>query len=416
MARLFGTGPTALLCLVLGGTALQAAEPALRTVITRPTVQTARMGGVEVPGKAQLLAMHRSQYILRAAGGKLTRIPVQRTVLPHDNEINPQSTQVDLGPNETVYVRQRHILCKSTDGGRSWRSQPVRNPKGVELGWRWKVLSDGTFLSVACQVGKDAKDAATVWISRDEGRTWSQRAQIPLSMSLPTGRPYAERYVHRGLNKLQDGTLIWAIDIRDDPFTRGHGLFFFRSADGGRTWQGPTLVHDWGSEGAATLTPSGRIVATLRYQRKGHSSDPAGLEKLNRSISPGWPWKHVFLIESTDHGKTWSSPRQLTTVFGQTFGYPTSQRDGTVVVIHDTRYGPGSPGSRAMISRDEGRNWLDEVYYLDSSTFTGSYSASVTLKDDTILTISGSSQAGNSWEAVRKTTDFHAIRWKPVRN
>ena len=44
-----------------------------------------------------------------------------------------------------------------------------------------------------------------------------------------------------------------------------------------------------------------------------------------------------------------------------------------------------------MEGSDEGRTWLDEVYYLDSTTFTGSYSASVVLADDTILPICGSS-------------------------
>ena len=68
-----------------------------------------------------------------------------------------------------------------------------------------------------------------------------------------------------------------------------------------------------------------------------------------------------------------------------------------------------------MISRDEGRTWQDEVYYLDFTTFTGSYNASVLLDDDLILTVTGSSQAGNSWEAVKNHTDFYAIRWKPVQ-
>jgi len=86
-----------------------------------------------------------------------------------------------------------------------------------------------------------------------------------------------------------------------------------------------------------------------------------------------------------------------------------------VVVIHDTRYGPGSAGSRAMISRDEGKTWEDEVYYMDYTTFTGSYNASVVFADDTILTITASSQAGNSWEAVIDHTDMTAIRWKPVK-
>ena len=67
-----------------------------------------------------------------------------------------------------------------------------------------------------------------------------------------------------------------------------------------------------------------------------------------------------------------------------------------------------------MVSRDEGQTWEDEVYYLDSTNFTGSYSASLVLKDDTILTIAASS-VGGSWDAVRDKTDLYAIRWKPVK-
>ena len=102
----------------------------------------------------------------------------------------------------------------------------------------------------------------------------------------------------------------------------------------------------------------------------------------------------------------------LCTAYGQTFGYPAAQSDGTVAVIHDTRYGPGPPGARALISRDEGRTWEDEVYYMDATAFTGSYSASVVLDDDTILSICASSR-GASWEEVRDDTDLYAIRWRP---
>ena len=31
------------------------------------------------------------------------------------------------------------------------------------------------------------------------------------------------------------------------------------------------------------------------------------------------------------------------------------------------------------------------------------------------LTICGSSMAGNSWAAVSNKTDFHAIKWQPVK-
>ncbi|MDP6175046.1 MAG: protein-export chaperone SecB, partial [Rhodospirillales bacterium] len=160
---------------------------------------------------------------------------------------------------------------------------------------------------------------------------------------------------------------------------------------------GPVLMIDWGSEGGAALLPSGRVFATMRYQRQPLPSDTeamyaplAGGEEtvrthLARFGSRPEGYKNVFAMESADGGLSWTPPRMLCTVYGQTFGYPAAQSDGTVVVIHDTRYGPGPAGARALVSRDEGQTWEDEVYYMDFTRFTGSYSASVVMDDDTIL-------------------------------
>ena len=100
------------------------------------------------------------------------------------------------------------------------------------------MLRDGTFIGVDCSTGPDVRDPAVVWVSQDEGITWTQRAEIPIEMNLPDGRPYTERYTHRGLNRLQDDTLLWTVDIRDTPTTM-NGCYTFRSTDGGNTWQGP---------------------------------------------------------------------------------------------------------------------------------------------------------------------------------
>lgn len=397
-------------------------------VIFEPTVVTAHMGGVAVPSGEALESMHAGQYILRAYGGKLTRVPVVKTLLPHCPKVGVQGVQVDLGPGETIYSRQRTMLCKSTDGGRTWASQPISAPAGwtiPETG-RWKVLRDGTLVCVAVKMGRDQRAPAEVWVSGDEGRSWTKRAEIPVEMKLPqSGKRYAERYCHRGLDRLEDNTLLWVVDIRDDPYTEGHGAFCFRSTDAGRTWQGPVLMIDWGSEGAAVRLPSGRVLATMRYQRQPAPSDTAEMRTF-MGTHPGRTgldgFKNVFLMDSDDGGRSWSPPRMLTTVFGQTFGYPAVQSDGTVVVVHDTRYGPGHPGARALISRDEGKTWEDEVYYLDHTRITGSYSASVVLGDDTIVTICASSrvthavaQAGQRAEGGDARTDLHAIRWKPVK-
>ena len=244
--------PFAFLWLALAAAPALAAGPVPLEVITRPSVTTGRMGGVDHPDRNTLLAMHRSQYILHARAGTLARKTVQRTVIPHDDGVNPQSTQVSLSPTGTVYIRQAHIICRSADGGRTWKASPFTVPESVNTGWRWKVLRDGSFLTVGCKHGKDARAPATVWRSIDEAKTWKKLATIPLNLELPGGKPYSERYVHRGLEILSNGTLLWSVDVRGKPGENAHGLYMYRSLDNGRTWQGPTLIHDWASEGASS--------------------------------------------------------------------------------------------------------------------------------------------------------------------
>ena len=62
--------------------------------------------------------------------------------------------------------------------------------------------------------------------------------EIPVEMKLPqSGKDYVERYCHRGLDRLQNDTLLWGIDIRDNLYTDGHGIFCFRSTDDGKDWK-----------------------------------------------------------------------------------------------------------------------------------------------------------------------------------
>ena len=311
-------------------------------IIVEPKLHTSHLGGVDVPSAEVLKQMHDSPYILHAAGGKLTRVPVEKPLLPHSDDMSPQGTHVDVGPDGTVYVKQSQILCKSTDEGRTWTARPLIGMEDLP-GGHWRVLRDGTFIGVDCLTGPEARDPAVVWVSQDEGLTWAKRAEIPIEMNLPDGRPYTERYTHRGLNRLQDDTLLWTVDIRDTPTTM-NGCYTFRSTDGGNTWQGPILMIDWGSEGAAVLVPSGRVFATMRYQRYPLPSDTEEMMRPMAGTDEGRGFKNVFVMESADGGQTWGPPRMLCTVYGQTFGYPVVQSNGTMVVIHDTRYGPGPPG------------------------------------------------------------------------
>ena len=81
-------------------------------------LQTGTLGGVPNPDDATLKAMHAGSYILHARGGKLTNVPVEKIKLP--GRLGEGGGAPILGPDGAVYVHRRSIMCKSTDGGRTW--------------------------------------------------------------------------------------------------------------------------------------------------------------------------------------------------------------------------------------------------------------------------------------------------------
>ena len=121
-------------------------------IVIEPKRRTNRLGGVDVPSAEVLKQMHDSQYILHAADGKLTPVPVEKALLPHSDDMSPQGAHVDVGPDDTVYVKQSQILCKSTDGGCTWTSRSLTGMEDLP-GGHWRILRDGTFIGVNCSTG-----------------------------------------------------------------------------------------------------------------------------------------------------------------------------------------------------------------------------------------------------------------------
>ena len=384
-----------------------------------PTIQhdTAHLGGADYPSSDDLVAMHKANYVFRGRDGKLTRVTVEKSRLPFDDKFHPQGGLIYHARDDLIYVRQVQILSKSTDGGRSWTSREITpTPEGFSEDWA--VLHDGTFVRVTMKIGPGAIEPAKVFRSNDEAETWTEIGSIPTQV---TGG-YEARYSHWAMTKLRDETLFLAMDLRDEQYggerflSAGTLLVGYRSRDGGKTWRGPIKICEWVAEGGMTRVPSGRLLASVRYQRGPLPTDTPAIRKITNKPDGGF--KHHFLIESDDDGLTWGNLRPLTTIHGQCYGYPAAQSDGTVVVIHDTRYGPGPDAARAMISHDEGRTWEDEVYYLYFDTGVSSYSRSVVLGDDTILTVGGTSShpgAKQKWTHAIGHSNLTAIRWKPVK-
>ena len=76
-----------------------------------------------------------------------------------------------------------------------------------------------------------------------------------------------------------------------------------------------------------------------------------------------------------------------------------------------------------MISRDEGKTWEDEAYYIYAPGVTTDrgnigYSQSVLIEDGLILTIAGTTDTAgrNSHAANIGNSDLTAIRWRPLKS
>jgi len=383
-------------------------------------MDTGCLGGVPHPTEEELAAMQKGQYILHACGGELTQVAVEKIQLPHDPQGHLQCVNTALGPDGVIYVNQISIMCKSTDGGQTWTSHERDWPGGELAGWlqgkggnpEFNVLSDGTFIAVT-RTG-ERSDPMEMWASSDEGRSWQQISQIELP-----GHDSRDSYT---LFRSPDDTLLYGVGINIGVYREGtlvsSPLLAYCSTDQGNSWQGPSQICDWGSEGGIVQLPSGGLLAVIRYG-PGYAG-PEAAKNPDFPRDAGKVHKTIWLADSDDEGRSWQNFRQLTTVQGQCYGYPAALGDGTVVVTHDTRYGPGTPGGRAMVSYDEGQAWEDEVYYVYYGTAQSGYSQNVVLEDDLILTICGTSdyEGGNpgAWDNWIGNSDLTAIRWRPTKD
>ena len=407
----------------------------------RPTYD---LGGVPEPSAEELAAMQRGPYLLHARGGKLSRVPAEKTLLPPDPVVNVQRIHAAMGADGTVYFSHGSTLSKSTDGGRTWSSHELTLEASQNCSFR--VLSDGTFVGAAsltavrdfCGLSDRPKgdmDPAAVWVwaSGDEGRTWDKLSEVDNPAIQPAPLvDCPERYADT-LCRLPNDTLLLPVESRFgwmlDP------AYVHRSTDGGRTWSEPAAISEPSRPGLVLPRTGPGFLGTNSYETmiaRMASGKLLAVIRYHGSVIPPWPlidpgqhpiYKTVFLADSEDQGATWKNLRPLTNVHGQCHGFGVGLSDGSVVVTHDHRYPPGTPGNKAMISHDEGRTWEDEVYFVSFPTVPegqAGFSESVVLEDDTILTIAGTSDQARDRYLPSSTpgtttvgrTDVWAIRWK----
>jgi hypothetical protein len=242
-----------------------------------------------------------------------------------------------------IGVKGRLDLVRSTDGGKNWskpwtaidESQDDRNPA---LG----QMKDGTVvLAYAIASGYDESgerfkggrndrvfDGVYLIFSKDNGKTWSKPVRDETIKKFYAGQGLVSPYGK--IVQLTDGTALMAVYF--EFFDQRHNeSWLFRSRDNGKTWGEPSLMGKHYNETGIVALRDGRVLAALRSEKGGH----------------------VAITESSDQGKSWSTPVQIT---------KDSEHPGDLIQLHDGRvlltYGERNAprGVHAILSAD-GRSW-----------------------------------------------------------
>jgi len=371
-------------------------------------------------------------------GRVVNRLPAERVVLEYPELRGRAEVNAALDSAGTIWaaigysVGTHHQppvgverLFRSGDGGRTWTSRPLpMTEKRNFLGFT--VLADDAMLLVAGIAPDDPlwRKRVTVYRSRDRGETWTTTCEI-------RGEPF--EHVGEGflsLTQLDDGTILFPVarwTDRPEGRTLEHGVF--ASSDGGRSFP---VVHPTFAdccEAHVIQLQSGRLLGAFRYQRPPHPGEtPEEIRALGGD--PDWAhpttgkrpksaFKHVFVGESDDGGRTWKDLRALRDrdgrallEFGETHGQLVEARDGRVVLVHDRRYPYEQAHTRARVSLDEGRTWEPAIYHVSQGM---GYPACVALADGTLVTLTGSTRLDKSFRPIGGWR-VQAVRWRlPAR-
>ena len=376
-------------------------------VYARQGWSTIGMGGVEVSPK-QLQEMQLGNYILHAKEGRLRKVPALKTRLPRDPCGHVQRLALFVGADKTIYAAQCSVLSRSTDGGKTW-THLHRETSGSDVPeshfMQLCVLADGTWIQ-----GRTMKSGEIAFfVSKEMGQSWKEISRI--------GKNLGTQDVRLGsLEVLRDSSLVASVTVvywKEKEWADVRSLFY-RSEDSGKTFSGPTTIGNWGHEINVAQLPSGRQLAVIRYQRPLLPSDPPNIMEITgaKRWNHSFPYKHVFVADSADGGKTWSRNRQVTTECGQCHGAAVGLRNKRVVMVYDPRYPRPMSSARAVVSNDEGQTWRNEVYYLSNGLVAG-FARTITLDGEEMLTLTGSYYREKlGWNDVTGNTQFHIIRWR----
>ncbi len=251
----------------------------------------------------------------------------------------------------------RIVVYKSTDGGVTWALPVIASDTVSGLNDKpWAFVAGNTIHLCYANFGASPQELRYTR-STDGGQTWAPTRVVDRSGN---GCVFAVDGI---------GTVVLA-------WTRGGGIYSFRSTDAGLTWSAPIFV------GAAPFTFAGD-------QRAGSLPMIAGDTRAgNRNVYLVWTandglgtWD-VRFSRSTDGGSTWSGPISVNDVATNRQFMPGIDVDD-LGVVHVSWYDnrTGRMTYRYSYSSDGGLTWAPSVRVTDTewvtSFFIGDYTALV---------------------------------------
>jgi hypothetical protein len=329
-------------------------------------------------------------------------------------------------------------LFHSKDGGRTWTSQ-VMAPAETHCMHAFTVLNDYTMLLFIGKQGTpEGRTFLEAFTSKDQGQTWQSVSTIfPDPLDNVSGG-------FDSLTQLRDGTVIYPFVRRSEKTEIKKGIMVqhvIRSTDGGHSWEIAEITEsDLAFLGASPEDrcpgmggtfpgccesqilelADGKLLAAFRYQPflfelpwyKDKAKEWGGKPYQSGEVNC---FKHVFLGDSLDGGRTWQNLRPLRDAegnplleHGECHGQLVQVPDGRVVLVHDRRYPYECCETRARVSLDGGQTWKREIFHLSPGSC---YPSSVALQDGTIITVINTSRLDPS---AKPLTPWNAevLRWR----
>ena len=299
---------------------------------------------------------------------------------------------------------KRHFnifVYESADEGMSWQEIAKTPVFGKELSLT--ALPDGTLVMTAQNgyFGPGAKfDEIPLSRSEDGGRTW-QTQMIP-------GSGYPRNMIVEpdgGLLMIRDLRSWWPSDFAEVYFSKEYAatapstnLQLARSTDAGKTWQYSEGLVDWDCtafwEISAVHLKDGRLLAALRIQIP---------------QTKGEAFETTVLTESSDDGKHWTKPRQMTNA-GEVHVHLTELNDGRIVATYSNYHLPW--GTYAIVSTDGGKSWdLEHPIQLSLSNGGDAVGWPVTLQLPDGSLVTSHALTAYAHQLPDKTT-CEVVRWR----